>query len=204
LLILIDRRWKMVAREFRKLFFSLLVLLVFCIAVAVLVGCEKQMPVAPIPTLQELDIEEMCTNSPQMCSADSGGNRTITTRVLITKRFGGKLRIPRAAFLRVPPDAVDRNMWIFATVRLRQVSGNVDTLLYEFAPNNLIFNVPAALVLHYGHLDAEEGDDIVLYVFNEESEEWELIDEQRLNIDRKRRKMVFLISEFTRYFVARR
>jgi hypothetical protein len=194
----------MVAREFRKLFFSLLVLLVFCIAIAVLVGCEKQMPVAPIPTLQELDVGEMCTNSPQMCSADPGANRTITTRVLITKRFGGKLRIPRAAFLRVPPGAVNRNMWISATVRLRQVLGRVDTLLYEFAPNNLTFNLPAALVLHYAHLDVEESDDIVLYMFNEKTEEWELIDEQTLNVDRRRKKVVFLVNEFTCYFVARR
>lgn len=145
------------------------------------------------------------TGLPCIHPGDHGGSSADMSRengmmgqyveALITREDGGSLSF-RNGRLDIPPMSIDATKVIGArTYSLEQ--GNFFKKIYEFEPSGTTFDPPATLTLNYCDLGPIMPESIVLRVFNENTNQWEIA--STMVNDPQAKTFTGTIEHFSRY-----
>lgn len=149
-------------------------------AVSFLTGCDYQNtmtgPETKVSYPPDAHIRQIAISPPsETYSRCVSGNNRIPHNyfeTLITVEQGGTLNF-RNGQLQVPPFSIDETKVIGArTYSLHQ--GDFFKKIYEFEPSGTQFDPDAMLVLHYCDLGPFVPDTLILRVFNENTQQWEI------------------------------
>lgn len=111
---------------------------------------------------------------------------------------GGQLNAG-ATKLVVPKDALSEDTLISMEV----ASDDESYVNFVFAPHGTVFAVPAEIQLSWATLkDIEDPNELILYYYDEESEDW--VEETEAVFNENEKKATLYINHFSEYYFTRR
>lgn len=134
-------------------------------AIFIVAGCSNQSPLEPnVP--QSLELAKGFYGA-------SSSNVVVSSSELITEDSGGVIEIDRLEYQHlfiVDPHAVDSDVTIDVASSKDKI-GRIDCIVFDFAPDGLVFKTPARLDFQMAELNAGATSGKLFY-FDPKSSQW--------------------------------